>query len=866
MILEALVDQLAQRFQHEKRAQVCLWFDEKQEMARLLPALQAHLEARAEPPFRLLDYDAERHQGQIWLKHQIHRALEAAEPAARRSLRFVLHLPLAESRLEGPGPEPETEPALDLLAEYRFTGVTWRIGGKRPTLFAFLRQSGVALPESASEQRALYEGGRDSLLAKYVAKFADRPRDFWQTTLTPEQAQARLVGDVDQTILDLANDPEATWKDLQDRGLDRELLALIRERYGLAGPKGAPAEWVEEIVATLALTETWLGYGEPADFPFATRLPPLALRPHHVQLLQRWLRDAQSRGAWDRWIQKVETRVDLTAWAQGREGLAFGFPHLVKLRWQETAAAFEAAATKETTTAAFLARSAELVSKEAELARTSSSPVGAWDLLCNLRELVATCDEARRRAERAAGDVSVLARLYTDHARTIEGRHLRIRSEAEEKGLPTAARVADRAYAAYANTLNARAFERFVEAGSTDIPGIAGVGARLKTEIWKAKGRRAVVIVDALRYDCALAVQDLLREQDTEIEPLVAALPTITPIGMTALLPAEAAITVQVKGNALHPMLQGKDLFVRANRLAVLTDFGADCRDIGDVEGSPETPEDRGELLVVFGHDDVDQFGHGDGQRLIRHVQLEVDRLARLIRKLHRWGYPVVHVVTDHGFILLDEERLPDEVPCDKSWCRVHKERFALVDAGADLPIATFPFPWNDAFRLALPPGLAFFKAEKSFSHGGAALQEMVIPHLISRSRVTQEKRVGVEVVVPAVELMRTAVKVILRPVSHQPAKGQMKLFVETGRTLALDVRRSGGTRASVLSSGIQEIRLEPETEGQAKDETSEKSVTLFFRTAEAFAKGEVLELEVRDVETGEVLQGGIKLTIGRDM
>jgi hypothetical protein len=857
MILEALVDQIAQRFQYEKRAQVCLWFDEKQEMARLLPALHAHLVSRGGLPFRLLEYDAARHRGQIWLKHQIHQALEAAEPAVRRGLRFVLYLPFAESRLESSDGH-DGEPALDLLAEYQFTGVTWRIGGKRPTLFAFLRQSGVALPENASEQRALYEGGRDSLLAKYVVKFAERPHDFWQTTLTPEQAQHRLVGDADQMLFELAIDPDATWKSLRERGLDRELVALVRDRYGIAEPEGTPAEWLEEIVGTVALTETYLGYGEPADFPFAARLPPVALRPHHVQLLQRWLRDAQSRAAWDRWVEKVETRFDLTVWAQGREGLASGFPHLVRLRWQEVAAAFEAAAPKETATASFFVRYGDLVSREAELSRTSYSPVGAWDLLRNLRELVTACEEGRRLVERAR-DVSALARIYTDYARKIEGRHVRIRAEAEEKGLPAAARVADRAYAAYAHALNTRAFERFVEAGSIDIPGIAAVSARLKGVVWRAKGRRAVVIVDALRYDCALSIQDLLREQDTDIEPLVAALPTVTPIGMTALLPAETEITVEVKGNALHPMLQGKDLFVRANRLAVLAGFGADCRDIGDVEGSSEIPGDLGELLVVFGHDDVDQFGHGDGQRLIRHVQLEVDRLARLIRKLHRWGYPVVHVVTDHGFILLDEERLPEEVPCDKSWCRVHKERFALVDARADLPIASFPFPWNEALRVAVPPGLAFFKAEKSFSHGGAALQELVIPHLISKSQVTREKRIDVEVVLPTYELMRTAVKVVLRPTSRAPAQGQLQLFSESGRTLVVDVRRRGSERTSVLDSGGKEIRLEP-TEG-------EKSVTLFFRTAEAFEKGELLELEIRDVETGEPFPpGGIKLTVGRDM
>src|SRR5207244_1342785 len=102
---------------------------------------------------------------------------------------------------------------------------------------------------------------------------------------TPELAQSRLVGDIDQTILDLAVAPETTWETLKKNGLDREFQELVRERYGFEGPANAPAEWIQEFVAVLALTETYLGYAEPRDFPVAGRLPPLQLRTHHTQLV-----------------------------------------------------------------------------------------------------------------------------------------------------------------------------------------------------------------------------------------------------------------------------------------------------------------------------------------------------------------------------------------------------------------------------------------------------------------------------------------------------------------------------------------------------------------------------------------------------
>ncbi len=864
MILESLVNQLEQRFQHEKRAQVCLWFDEKLEFARLLPSLQAHLGQMKQPRFVLLEYDAGATRGQIWLKHRVHQLLsQAANAEERRRLRFVLYVPQGEDRLDVAADNNGDDGVrLDLLEEYRTGGVLWRTGGKRPTLFSFLRLAGVALPDNPAEQRRLWDGGRDSLLSKYVAKFADRPAVFWTTQLTPDLAQSRLIGDVDQTILELALEPEGAWKTLQQRGLDREFLEMVRERYGFDAPVHTPDEWIEELVAVLALTETFLGYGEPTDFPFADRLPALAVRPHHRQLLQRWLRDAEYRAAWDRWIESVEAKVDLTAWAKGRIGLSFGFPHLSWLRLRQTYDAFEVAAAKDSTTAEFFEHQGESVAREAEFAKASADGGTSWVLLRDLRAFIDDCAKGVARVQ-SADSMAELVRVYVEHAGLIEWRHIELRHGAEEEGHAMVARVADRAYAAYALALNDRFFERAAAAGAVEVPGVPGVTSRLEHTLWKAKGRRAVVIVDALRYDCALAVRDQLRGQTVEVEPVLAMLPTVTAVGMTALLPmGDGEVTVEIKGNALHPKLNGKDTSVRDNRLAILEAFGADCRDITDVEQSSEAPSGLGELLVVFGHEEVDHIGHGQAENLIRHVHLEIDRLARLVRKLHRWGYATVHVVTDHGFIMLDESKLPSEVACDNVWCRVMKERFALVPASADLPVVRLPFAWDPEMRVAVPPGLAFFKAEKSFSHGGAAVQELIIPHLVSRAQAAREKRVGVEVVLPTYELQRTAVKVSLRPVSaSSPNASQMALFTESGRTLSLDVvrRTADGKIASVLPGTPKEVRLDTQGQGQ--------SVTLFFHSAARFQTGELLELDIRDVETLEQFPpGGIKLTVGRDM
>ena len=862
MILESLIDQFRQRFQLEKRAKVCLWFDEKREFARLLPALRERLEGDANASFRLLEYDAALHHGQIWLKQRLHRESVEARAAGGAARRFVVYLPLSEDRLDFP--DEDGRDHLELLVEYRLPGTLWRVNGKKPTLFAFLKQAGVSLPEAPREQRRLTDGGAESLLAKYVARHLGRPREFWQTTITPELAKGRLLGDADQTILDLAVDPEGAWASLREKGLLGELLESVEERYGFASAASGPATWLRELVAFLALCEAFAGFGRRSDFPFAARLPGTEQQDAAVRLLRRWLRDVESRPAWDRLILEVEATIDLSAWATGAEGQCFGLPHLVLQRWERAAADFVKAANKVSTTASYFASHANAIRQEWEFARASHLSCGAWELLERTGRFLTACGKACS-AVTSTDDGNALVNLYVELAPAVDGEHLGIRRLAQDHELPAAARVVDRAYSEYTAALNQRFCTWLSVQGAAAAVHLPTPTARLEQAIWHAKGRRAVLIVDGLRFDCAHALMAALQGLDVTVEPLRAILPTVTAVGMTALLPLAAdAVTLEVVGNALHPKRAGNDLVQRQARIGLLTAFGADCRSIEAIEGAGHKPANLGELLVVIGHDDLDTIGHGDGASLIRHLDLEIKRLARLVRALHRWGYPEVHVVTDHGFVLVDEEMLPPTVEVDPAWCRVVKERFALVPAGAHLPLLSVPCEWNAELRVAFPPGTAFFKAEKSFSHGGATLQELIVPHLVSRSAAPAAKKPRVEVVLASPTLMRSAVKVTLRSVlTADAAPRQMDLFAAPGRTLALDVVRAlaGGQRVSVLAGG------EPKLVELAGSGEPEVSVVLFFHTALSFAKGEQLLLDIRDTQSLEQFPPkGITLTVGRDL
>lgn len=853
MLAPVFLAQIQQRFSHEKRARVCVWFDPQEEFRRLLPAFQGHLANGKSPAFYLLAYDPKAKHGQLWLKHQVW-LLSQANPDAK----FVLYLPLSEERWNGP--DERGKHHLELLTEYRITGTDWKVGGKRPSLFSFLKAAGAALPTDQAEQRKLTDGGPDSLLAKFAAKFAGKPALFWEESLTADLAQNRLVGDVDQMLLDLAVDPEVEWAALKEKGVLDEFLAAVSDQLGSTPETDNPILWIKSLVERLALTEAFVGYGEAADFPFGERLPTARHREAHVALLRRWLRDANCRPAWDRWIAEVEQYYNLTAWAKGKTGAAYGFPHLVSLRWQDAVKSIVATAAKSSGFRDYVAEEAPTLQREAEYSRAGGQSDCDWDHLLGVTRFVEACQKLQKLVPEA-GSAGECVRLFTDSAESVDGQHLRLKARAAELNLSEISQLLDRLYGQTTNTLNQRFFAFFTATDSADIPGLPFVTAHLDTHLWSAPGKRAVVIVDALRYDVAHHLKAALPGFKVTIEPLRAILPTRTPVGMSALLPAKFTPTeLKTTGGELHPVFQGKDLSVRENRLTLLREFGAGTLDITEVENGKK-PGKFPALLVVYGHEDLDSMGHTDGETLIRHVETELARLARVIRKVHQWGYAEVQVVTDHGFVLLNEAFLPPEAPIDKAWCLVGKERFAIVPAGADLTLKTKPFAWDTSVRVAIPPGLAYFKTEKSFSHGGAALQELVIPYLVSRHQNKQQKT-GVEIFFAGTGLNLTsaAVKIVVQPLAIGEG-GEMATMVMLPRNLDVNVVRvMGGAVTSILPRAeSKKVTLKPD---------ASVNLTLFFDSKFTFKQGDTLRLEIRDTDTGEQFPGpeGITLHIARDL
>jgi hypothetical protein len=229
------------------------------------------------------------------------------------------------------------------------------------------------------------------------------------------------------------------------------------------------------------------------------------------------------------------------------------------------------------------------------------------------------------------------------------------------------------------------------------------------------------VFVDGLRLDVARRVQDRLVGAGLHAESAnsLSALPTVTQTAKPALVPA--ATGTLGTGPDLHPAntATGTKASVQVLR-ALMSENGV------QVLGSTETGDPSGTAWAEVG--ELDHRGHDMGIRLVDHLDEDVDRIVRRIRELIDAGWERVHVVTDHGWMLLPGGMEKVELP--PATTEVKKGRCARLKEGATVEVPTVPWFWDPDVRIALAPGATCFEANKVYEHGGVSPQECVVPRL----------------------------------------------------------------------------------------------------------------------------------------
>ncbi len=278
-------------------------------------------------------------------------------------------------------------------------------------------------------------------------------------------------------------------------------------------------------------------------------------------------------------------------------------------------------------------------------------------------------------------------------------------------------------------------------------------------------GKVAWFHVDAMRFEMAGELARQLSEAaEVEVTPAVAALPSITPLCMAALLPGASAsyAVIEHEGKAaarIGSSIVG-DVGDRMNYLK------AQVPDAGDVTLEKVLQLSTAKLqgltagvrLLVVRSQEIDSLGEKHELLARQLMDTVIGNLARAVRRLASLGYERFVITADHGhqFSSRKEDDMKVDAPTGGT---VELHRRCWIGRGPAIPVGAVRITgadlgYDSPLEFVFPQGLGVFKAGGglSYHHGGFTLQELIVPVLTFRmpqsapSQPTQRAKVKLSV------------------------------------------------------------------------------------------------------------------------
>lgn len=444
----------------------------------------------------------------------------------------------------------------------------------------------------------------------------------------------------------------------------------------------------------------------------------------------------------------------------------------------------------------------------AEIVRRRSATTWFEDHSNSYRALAAAADCLSRIDAFAPviADATDGVRNYAEHWSAIDRgyRTFRHHLDLAETDLP--GELIDRVEHGYVEDYQrplAEAWQQQVDTlGSWQIPGVTLLGDFANEDL-PAKAKTLVIISDALRYEVGVELADRMNGDDwfsATIEPRLAPLPSYTQLGMASHLPhtrlelADDA-TVRADGNNTAGMKARGVLWAAADVAALTYD-----------EVTTMRPDEVAKMwsahsAVVIYHDVIDATGDkaGSERRTPEACARALDEIAHLIRRFGKGKARAsrILVTADHGFLFQASELGPGDFLSEAAHGEqivAKKRRYVLGRGLREHPAFTMwsaeQLGLDGDLQVQIPRSLHRLSmpgAAVRFVHGGATLQEVVVPLVTltqSRSKDTSKVTVDLSTSSPTI----TSSTVLVTLTQREPVTGKRR-----GRTLSVGVWADDG-------------------------------------------------------------------------
>ncbi|MUV38425.1 hypothetical protein JNUCC1_02263 [Lentibacillus sp. JNUCC-1] len=278
------------------------------------------------------------------------------------------------------------------------------------------------------------------------------------------------------------------------------------------------------------------------------------------------------------------------------------------------------------------------------------------------------------------------------------------------------------------------------------IPGISQQGDFYRDWVmpYQHNNERVFVIIsDALRFEVAKEVMNALnheRKASTELKAMQGVLPSFTALGMAALLPHNTlALTedgkVLADGNSTVGLKNREMLLQTRTPEAMAISFD----EVVEMNRGMMREAFQGKKMIYIYHNVIDATGDNASteQDVFQAAETAVDDITQLVNQLVvNLSVSNVLITADHGFIYQrDNIAESQKTPRYKGESLLLKRRFMLTDGPINVE-ETLSYEMNQTnggkpLFITVPKGINRFPiqgAGANFVHGGAMLQEIVVP------------------------------------------------------------------------------------------------------------------------------------------
>lgn len=726
------------------------------------------------------------------------------------------------------------------------------------SLMQAIQDYGVRIPRE-------HEDELNSLLPAHAKEWFDEPKSTWKE-LTPGNAKGTLVDD--QCMLQSMAGDEGEFERLKKEDRFTIFARRATEEFGLPDPTGLnELDW--RIAATARLLATEAEQGSPQNPPSEGGriiLPGLA-RNRALKLLKSWQSHIHHIPSFERLVQKADATLGLTYWAQNLRTLPRSF----------SSRAVEEILFEQLTTKLDLIEEVDALACELErnLQVVKDRQQGFWGTLATEKvgweHLVQLADAASLIIENAEVEQSWKTSMDAVKWFSERGWQLDKAGELlflESHNMPGMLhRIRARLRRGYLRTFDRinRAFSDLLNMNWSDILELPTSGEIVIDALKDASVSTAVIFLDACRLDLGYRLAGLLNEGEpvdrASLQIAVAPIPSITSLGMAFAMPVKRellSVTLSKDKNSFCVKAEGfnGDLVLAEQRRKWLgKNIGAnDFLSVSDVLDSDKlkSPGRKRKLIIIHGAE-FDSEGH-EGRLKLKGTDEHLDRYAQMIRRLQGIGYKRIIITTDHGFFHWQPE--VDEVEDKPGGELLWTSRRAIIGHSMDHPSAIRLPVMSSNLEVMVPRSVNAFQTYGGlgFFHGGATLQEIIIPVIVADWPAKAKK-----------------IAVVLKPVGHISSetprveiqaglKGQAKLFADANQlSRRAVVKVKEPTTGKLVFRHPEPVAIEPEGD----------PVTVSLQLVDpkpTIPYGTPLIIEVLDADNEEILDcEEIKLRVDID-